>query len=551
MKIAPAFLCAIMAAIIATIPAISTGPDVWAETHVEYFDVVKNIQSFIAPGWLGYFALIPKTVALLYHTTFSDLISPDWFSRICTSVIIYISAFLSLSVVSRVSIKIMLALAIMYAFLVIHPSMNALTNIGYFLYIPLLTTLVINATMLQRTTDNLYLAKASFILALLSKPSIFFVPAILLLSRQPVFKITVTLLAGLQIGLSMIAAHSAASFDWHTAVFIVTAALAGLGATIDKFFFFGLFVSISGVSSFSLVILSLSAIALLVAAIITLARRHHIGSWQTTLVVLGVAAILFSAALQFTQFVTHIAPTLNVANLHQAIGSAAAMATGKFKLQYVIVISCVLLVLYLTLLRRVSSKSIFNVGVILAAASVSWSTLQIGVMALSSDVSSRLRLFEEFRQLNHHRCFPIAPLPGWAERVGGNIDASLFVLGGCRRYSTFDKFADAGFAEPRPKPPDEDLTKQVLTYLLMMDFKQKHLTELPQMDRECERLFSGVRTSNFRAGDRFFYLSGILLQNQMSFEQIRSKAIDCFRLQALPETHINLFVFLPEPNVQR
>lgn len=66
--------CFSSALIIAVLPILISGQDVWAETLVEYFWPITRFSDINLRGRAGYFSLTPQVTSAVYHTYYSEIV---------------------------------------------------------------------------------------------------------------------------------------------------------------------------------------------------------------------------------------------------------------------------------------------------------------------------------------------------------------------------------------------------------------------------------------------------------------------------------------------
>jgi hypothetical protein len=176
------------------------GADSWAELTVEYFDRIKKISDISIQGWAGYFSLIPQVASVVYHVAFVNLLSVYEYSRLVTSLILFISVYFTFDVVKSSPINptkqiILIIIIELSLFALVHQSVYSLITASYFLYVPFL----INVIAGGRPKNG---CRITFVAALLTKPSLYFIVPLIVNSKYEKFKLVCLILGATQILLS-------------------------------------------------------------------------------------------------------------------------------------------------------------------------------------------------------------------------------------------------------------------------------------------------------------------------------------------------------------
>lgn len=521
------------------------GPDVWAETQSEYLDCIKSIDALFSKGWFGYWAFVPKSFSYLYNMLLSTFVHPDDYARFIVDIIVFSSLYFSLRLIETVQVKLLLILSSLN--ILMHQSSFSLTNCSYVMMMPLIIVQLKSLVSGGYQGKSILLSQVLYLSALLSKATFLFFTLPLSFARNWVFLLLAFAIGMFQLiamngaaGSSVSAEHLLSSLGLLGIIYVV---ISTLGAVFD-FSFLGAFVHNSRISSsLPLFVIGLATIsALTIPRFLSIKNSSDNFFKKISYIVLPLA-IVYAAIFPFC--IWFLITNNNFSSIDKSFFN---IVYTNVKLQYLIIATPVIALSIAMACVQWGHKKWPQLIVLLLCFGSFLSILNQWHSIGKSYADSKLSLFDEFRPLPYYKCFAIPPFPSDYVAEGMNLN-SLFLVGGCRRFTMYNKFSDGAFTEPSK---DYDFSKNIdglYTYLGIISRVEQGGKMNPSLrfwEEKCAVIAKTAKLSHWIDEDNFLYVTGLIEKGGLTPDQLNERLPYCFGMDVKEKITSTVIVILPD-----
>lgn len=529
------FLSVTIALVLSLFPVFHVGGDYWAETFVEYFDGIKGFENIFHVGWGGYYSFLPQLIAATQNTYLYEFIEPWHTARIASSTVIFVSVFLSFKAVLNFDSKLKWYLALltflMFLLQVSHPSVNSIISAGYFLYLPLIISMLIYSMSNEEVDNFLPVSKGLFILALLTKPSLIFISVFFGLRSSLFFKLSCLCVFLFQYYLTRTQGGALSvplELNSDFIVLSLKSTLSIIGLIFNHLFLFDAAVDHSlyvGLSVLFLFVFFLFKFILELRSIFLL------------------LFLLFGAIVPFLFLDLFLKDDLDLGILILSLAKA----------QYWIIISIVVPFAFFFIVYRVDNKLLTSVFLTLAISNLVYLNFHRIAESFSPNVTADSMIANQIPKDLYWRCFPVTPLPGFPiDELNGlfvgvqNKPIDVWRKGGCRFEMNFTHFGELGFNNSTSSINDMKY-RGSYSYLIMMVSEARRRIALNKT-QECYDVYgsSPVILDRIKGGS-FDYITGWSYSESGVRDPnlLRSFLGKCFNLER-DVRDVNAIVFYPD-----
>ena len=446
--------------IISLIPCFIVGGDFWAEAFAEYFDTIKNIESILNIGWGGYYSFFPQFVAAIYNEYLVGFTSPWFAARFFSSLVFFITAFLSL----RILLLLAIPKNIKYTLFVlvflglslqgVHPSTNSIISVGYFFYLPLLLSMMASYLTDTDSYRCQFTNKFLFVLGLFTKPSLLVVTVFFGVRRSYIFKLVALSVFLFQYYLTKTRPGALAiNFEVTSEYFqyFIESTLTIIGLMASHLFLFDL------LGNYALIV------GVVFTSIFCIYLLKYVSNFRLVFLLLALALGTVFPFVFLALFLKDEGYELSLFVLSLA------------KSQYWILPSVVIpFVLIVPLYRNKHYAPLVALLFIVLVNMFKLNIQQLNLSA-SSNVDTKSMIASQIPKNKYWRCFPILPLPGFPlDELQGGFDSDLnhtleiWKSGGCRTEVNFSSLDNNGFNNSGTVTPLTITNRGSYSYLIML-----------------------------------------------------------------------------------
>ncbi|UXY08962.1 hypothetical protein N7922_13780 [Kosakonia sp. ML.JS2a] len=528
----------LMSFFLAAIPFVTTGPDFWAESLMEYFDAIKDFTSLFNVGWGGYYSFLPQLCSVIYHNLFSSLTSPWVFARISSSIVIFYSSYFALKLIlnSDVSKKYILSLCFWLSFTsqVIHPSSNTIISVGYLLYVPLVVAMLLVSED-ELAIKKLTIEKLLFIIALFTKPNFIFLTCLFAFKRNLAFKFLCVAIFIFQYYL--IKTHPtelnvATEINLNYVINNLKSGIEIIGVFISHLFLFN--ISINS-PLFIGVAVSLCLVFLCFYSNFSIRKK-------CTFFVL------------FSVFVLNFLLLNQIMNEENNAEKLVRIMITPSKLQYWSIPTIIIPIIFFLVCNKSRRNKIALIYSALLISNQSFAIVEQYNLSASSNVKTSSVIAEKIPDSKFWRCFPTLPLPGFAfdEISGifnGNQHISIWRSGGCQTFTNYDYFDGKSFNNKDNNTPFSMVDKKgSFSYLLMISSSNDVNLKFKE-EQSCKIIYGNkpVITNKQKSGS-FYYVSGwneVKPGDNVDISELYNKFKNCFDVD-IDRDKFNSIILFPD-----
>lgn len=448
------------------------GTNIWAETVAEYQRYAMG--EALTESFAGYITIFPIVIGYVYHMLFSST-STSWymFSTMvsCLYVILCISAMAIICKKKNLTWQYMIPYGITLATMLWHPSVRSIINITHLGYLPVISYLLICAfdgSIVDDIGELPVLTLIPLVIAVISKPSLFFLPLFFVLFLTKLYKKQITfgiLLLSVVGMIFQIFLFSGGTSGFRigglTGIFKFVAVFI---ETVGAAFIFPIVFYIDGTVSEGIILMSALVGIYIVGSLLFFLWKGR-NKYSVWIGIIFTGSVLLSAVLPFIKM-DYSTSFLSLAQ------QALSMAFSKYKLQYQLTSSMVVVLIILFISKRwVEIKTeTKRHEVLYGGVSIALSILLLNGLASSiySSGWQTVRTVGNSKNYKNDNAFMYAPYPdwdfSWSDMVGGWIKGNSY-----KGYHLKPEVTGGSFRAVNDEPLPEIRVEDAKIYLMLSD----------------------------------------------------------------------------------